>query len=111
MNVHINLSNDNGLNSVLDNHFTAEASDNTSKKFKKIRMGRMKQVTTYYKYNNDGELFYCYKQHKSISFVMKNNNKYDGMIKSLKNLKTVRLGIVEIEFEHVMTIDSLSMNR
>ena len=42
MNVHINLLNDNALNFVHDNHFTAEASDDTSRRFKKVRMERMK---------------------------------------------------------------------
>ena len=52
MNVHINLLNDNTLNSVLDNHITAETSDDTSKTFKKLRMESIKQSTMYYNYNN-----------------------------------------------------------
>ena len=67
MNVHINLLNDNALNSLLDNHFTAESSSyDTSKKIRKIRIERMKQSTMYYKYNNVEELFYYYKQNKPI---------------------------------------------
>ena len=38
INAHINLLNSNLLNSVRDNHFTAEASDDTSKRSKTIRM-------------------------------------------------------------------------
>ena len=75
MNVYINLLNDNALNFVHDNHFTAEASDDTSRRFKKVRMVRMKQS-----YNNVDELFSFYKRHKPISFIMTNNNKYYGMI-------------------------------
>ena len=66
MNVHINLLNDNALNSVLDNYFTIEASDDTSKRFKKIPIERMKQSTM--------KLFYSYKQHKPIAFVMTNDD-------------------------------------
>ena len=61
----------------------------------------------YYKYNNVEELCYCYKQHEPISFVIINNNKYYDIIESLEKNK---LGAVEIEFKHVMTIDSLSMH-
>lgn len=50
MTVHINLLNDNTLNSVLDNYFTIEASDDNSKRFKKIPIERIKQSTMYYKY-------------------------------------------------------------
>ena len=45
------------INSVLDNHFTAESSDNTSRRFRKVRMRRMKQSTMFYKYNNVDELY------------------------------------------------------
>jgi len=107
LNVHISLLNDNALNSVLDNHFTAEASDDTSTRFRKIRMERMKQSTMFYKYNNVDELFSFYKQHKAISFIMTNDNKYYGMIESSEKDK---LGAVEIKFEYVTTIDSLSMH-
>ena len=61
MNVHLNLLNDNALNSILDNHFTTEASDDTSRRFRKVRMERMKQPTMFYKYNNVDELFFFYK--------------------------------------------------
>ena len=66
MNVHINLLNDNALNSVLDNYFTADSSYDTSEKIRKIRIERMKQSTMYYKYKNVEELFYYYKQNKPI---------------------------------------------
>ena len=80
MNVHINLLNDNALNYVLDNNFTVEASDDTNRKFRKVRIERMKQSTMFYKYNNVDELFYFYKQHNPISFIMTNDNKYHDMI-------------------------------
>ena len=107
MNVHIRLLNDNALNSVLDNHFLKEASDDTSRRFRKVQMERMKQSTMFYIYNNVDELFSFYKQHKPISFVMTNDGKYYGIIESSEKDK---LGAVEIEFEHVMTINSLSMH-
>ena len=61
----------------------------------------------FYKYNNVDELFSFYKQHKAISFIMTTDNKYYGMIESSEKDK---LGAVEIKFEYVMTIDSLSMH-
>ena len=92
---------------LFDNHFTAEASDDTSRRFRKVRMERMKQSTMFYKYNNVDELLSFYKQHKPISFIMTNDNKYYGMIESSEKAK---LGAVKIKFEYVMTIDSLSMH-
>ena len=59
LNVHINLLNDNALHSVFGNHFTAEASDDTNRRFRKVRMERLTQSTMFYKYNNVNELFSC----------------------------------------------------
>ena len=59
------------------------------------------------KYDIVDELFSFYKQHKPISFIMTNDNKYYGMIESPEKDK---LGAVEIEFEYVMTVDSLSIH-
>ena len=107
MNVHISLLNDNALNSVLDNHFTKEASDDTSRKFRKVQMERTKQSTMLYIYNNVDDFLSFYKQHKLTSFIMTNNTKYYGMIESSENDK---LGAVKIELEYVIAIDSLTIH-
>ena len=107
LNVHINLLNDKALQSVLDNHFTTEALDDTSRRFSKVQMERIKQLTIFYKYNNVDELFSFYKQHKPIYFIIKDDNKYYGMIEYSEKDK---LDTVEIEFEYVMTIDSKSIH-
>ena len=107
MNVHINLLNDNALNSILDNHFTEEASDDTSRRFRKVQMERTKQSTMLYIYNNVDNFLSFYKQHKLISFITTNDTKYNGMIESSENDK---LGAVEIELEYVIAIDSLTIH-
>ena len=63
------------MNSVLYNHFTTQLSDEMSKRFQKIRTPDNKQSNMYYTYSTVEDLYYNYKQHKLISFIMTNDNK------------------------------------
>ena len=102
MNVHINLFQENAMNSVVYNHFTTKQSDKRSKIFQKIQTLDNKQSKLYYTCSAVEDLFYNDKQHKPISFEMTNDKKYYSTIEEFESEK---IGVVEIELKYAKTID------